>query len=260
MSADTPATKLIPILGEEGVARLEGATILVFGVGGVGSNCVESLARARVGRLVLVDADVVSPSNINRQAIAFMSTQNRPKVEVMAEMVHDINPDAEVICRQVRVSAETAGDLLDELFEAAGGRIDHVVDAIDTISVKLELAALAEARGFPLISSMGGANKLHPECLRVADISQTVNCRLSRIMRKECRRRGIGRLTVLYSCERARPATGLPGRDRRERSGMGTVSYMPPIMGQMIAGYLIRKLTGVGTGAPGPVPPVGPTR
>lgn len=259
MAEDTPATKLIPVLGEDGVKRLEDSCVLVFGAGGVGSNCVESLARARVGKFVLVDADVVSLSNINRQAIAFMSTQGRPKVEVMAEMIHDINPDAEVICRQVRVTAEGAADLLDELLEAAG-RIDHVVDAVDTISVKLELAALAEERGFALISSMGGANKLHPECLRITDISKTVNCRLSRVMRKECRRRGIRRLTVLYSCEHARPATGLPGRDRSERSGMGTVSYMPPIMGQMIAGYLIRKLTGVGVEAVGPVPPVGATR
>ncbi|QWT18019.1 tRNA threonylcarbamoyladenosine dehydratase [Collinsella sp. zg1085] len=248
MAEDTPASKLLPILGEEGLARLEAARILVLGVGGVGSNCAEALARARVGTIALVDADVVSLSNINRQAIAFLSTQGKAKVDVMASMIHDINPDANVMCYQIRLSSENTAASLAQIFADLGSTPHMVVDAIDTISVKLTLAELAQTHGFQLISSMGGAHKLYPECLRIADIHETKNCRLSRIMRKECRKRGIRHLQVLYSCEQAKPATAVPGTERRERSGMGTVSYMPPIMGQMIAGHVIRQVTGVGSG------------
>lgn len=246
MAEDTPTTKLIPVLGEEGVDRLAQAHVLVLGCGGVGSSCVEALARGGVGTLALVDRDVVSPSNLNRQAIAFTSTIGKKKADVMRGMVLDINPSARVIIRDDFVLAENVAEVVDGVIAELGGRVDFVVDAIDTISTKLALAQLAEERGFSLISSMGGAMKLHPECLRVADIYDTVNCRLSRIMRKECRRRGIRHLTVLYSCEEVKAATSKPGTERRERSGMGTMPYMPPIMGQTIAGYVIRQITGVG--------------
>lgn len=248
---DTAKTKLYPVLGEEAVARLAAATVLVFGCGGVGSNCIEALARGGVGHFAVVDRDVVSVSNINRQAIAFHSTIGRPKVEVMAAMIRDINPEATVAAFDPFVNADNVATVYDEILEAVGGRIDYVVDAIDTFSAKLALAALAQERGFRLISSMGGAMKLHPECLRITDIKKTVNCRFSRIMRKECRKRGIRRLKVIYSCEQAKVATGKPGAARSERSGMGTVSFMPPIIGQMIAGEVIREISGVGVdGAP----------
>lgn len=243
---ETATTKLEVILGTEGVARLRAACVMVLGCGGVGSNCVEALARGGIGTLAIVDKDVVSRSNINRQAIAFESTLGRRKTEVMEAMIHDINPKTRVIAQDRFVLAENLGDLIAEVRTACGGRIDYIVDAIDTVSTKLAIAELAEREGLRLISSMGGANKLHPECLRIADIHDTVNCRLARVMRKECRRRGIRHLQVLYSCEEARPATALPGTERRERSGMGTVSFMPPIMGQMIAGEIIRQISGVG--------------
>ena len=245
-TVETAKTKLYPVLGQEGVDRLAAATVLVFGCGGVGSNCLEALARGGVGRLAIVDRDVVSVTNINRQAIAFHSTIGKRKVDVMEAMIRDINPACEVIKRDPFVLTENVAEVYDELLSACGGRIDYVVDAIDTVSAKLALAQLAQDRGFRLISSMGGAMKLHPECLRIADIHKTVNCRFSRIMRKECRKRGIRRLKVLYSCEQAKAATGKPGHERSERSGMGTVSYMPPIMGQMIAGEVIRQISGVG--------------
>lgn len=234
-------SRLERIMGREGVERLGGSTVMVLGVGGVGSNCIEALARGGVGRLIIVDHDVVQESNINRQAIAFRSTLGLPKVEAMRRMIADINPDAQVEALQRFVLAQDVPALLDEYV----GRVDYVVDAIDTVSAKLAIAEYADACGFRLISSMGAANKLHPECLRVADIFDTVNCPLSRIMRKEARKRGIKHLKVLYSREQPVKVAVREGSERRERSNLGTASFMPPIMGQMIAGQVIRELVGL---------------
>lgn len=233
--------KLKVLVGEEGIERLANATVMVLGVGGVGSNCVEALARGGVGNLILVDHDIVQASNINRQAIAFYSTIGQRKVDVARAMVADINPQARVAVRDQFVLAENLDELLDDTL----GQVDYVVDAIDTISTKLSLAQAAQDRGFYLISSMGAANKLHPENLRFADIHQTVNCPLCRIMRKEARLRGIKHLRVLYSCEQAVKVASIPGAARHERSNLGTMSYFPPIMGQMIAGEIIREITGL---------------
>lgn len=234
-------SRLERIMGRDGVDRLASSTVMVLGVGGVGSNCIEALARGGVGNLVIVDHDVVQESNINRQAIAFRSTLGLPKVEAMRRMIADINPDAHVEPLQRFVLAQDVPGLLDEYAE----RVDYVVDAIDTVSAKLAIAEYADAREVRLISSMGAANKLHPECLRVADVFETVNCPLSRIMRKEARKRGIGRLKVLYSCEQPVKVAVREGSERRERSNLGTASFMPPIMGQMIAGQVIRELAGL---------------
>lgn len=253
-SADTPdgpkpetaKDRLRIILGAEGLSRVEGSVVMVLGCGGVGSSCVEALARGGVGTLVIVDKDVVAPSNINRQAIAFESTVGARKVDIMAAMVRDINPACRVIARDAFVLAENLEELIDTCLAATGGRLDYVIDAIDTISTKLAIAALTQQRGLPLISSMGGAKKLHPECLRFADVHKTVNCPLARIMRKECRRRGIRHLRVLYSCEEPVRISAAPGAARSERTDLGTASWMPPIMGQMLAGEVLRQLSGVG--------------
>ncbi len=244
---ETATDRLRIIMGDEGLERLQSATVMVFGCGGVGSSCIEALARAFIGRIVIVDKDVVAPSNINRQAIAFTSTVGKRKVDVMAGMIRDINPACTVIAHDAFVLPENLEGLFDECLAACSGRIDYIVDAIDTVSAKLALAQLADERGVPLISSMGAANKLHPECLRICDIRETERDPLARVMRKECRRRGIRRLQVLYSCEDpidlfAR-GQGQPG----ERV-LGTASFMPPIMGQMIAGEVIRQISGVGCG------------
>ena len=241
--AETATDRLRIIMGDEGLARLQQATVMVFGVGGVGSNCIEALARGGIGRLVLVDKDVVAPSNINRQAIAFTSTVGRPKIDVMAAMIADISPACEVIARNAFVLPENLDELVDDCLAVCSGRIDYIVDAIDTVATKLALAELAPARGIPLISSMGAANKLHPECLRIADIHDTVRDPLSRVIRKECRRRGIRHLRVLYSCEEPPASRDAQDAGRRE---LGTASFMPPIMGQMIAGEVIRRISGVG--------------
>lgn len=242
MIANTPdntATfKLELIMGRAGVERLAASTVMVLGLGGVGSNCVEALARGGVGGLVVVDHDVVQVSNINRQAIAFNSTLGRKKTDVVRAMVADINPAAKVEPLDTFVLAENVPALLDTY----RGRVDYVVDAIDTISTKLAIAQYADTEGLRLISSMGAANKLRPECFRVADVYDTVNCPLCRIMRKEGRKRGIRHLRVLYSCEQPVPVPVREGAERRERSNLGTASYVPPIMGQMIAGEVIRAL------------------
>ena len=240
-SEDGFFSRLERIMGREGLERLTTSTVMVLGVGGVGSNCIEALARGGVGRLVIVDHDVVQESNINRQAIAFRSTLGLPKVEAMRRMIADINPDAQVEALQRFVLAQDVPALLDEY----AGRVDYVVDAIDTVSAKLAIAEYADAHDMRLISSMGAANKLHPECLCVADVFDTVNCPLSRIMRKEARKRGIKRLKVLYSCEQPVKVAVREGAERRERSNLGTASFMPPIMGQMIAGQVIRELVGL---------------
>ena len=240
-AAETPFSRLEPLMGSEGLARLQAATVAVIGLGGVGSSCAEALARGGVGRLILVDHDVVSPSNINRQAIAFTRTVGRRKAQVAAAMALDINPAVRVRVCERFVTAQDADAFLEECCADA----DYIVDAIDTVSAKIELAVCAERRGLRLISSMGAANKLHPECLRVADLYDTANCPLCRVMRRECRKRGVRSLRVLYSCERPAPLAVREGADPRARSNLGTASFMPPIMGQTIAGVVIRELAGL---------------
>lgn len=241
-TAESATSKLELIYGREGLARVAASTVVVLGLGGVGSNCVEALARGGVGQLVVVDHDVVQESNINRQAIAFFSTVGRKKTDVMRAMIADINPSAQVESHDRFVLAADVPSLLDELCADA----DYVVDAIDTVSTKLALAQEAERRGIRLVSSMGAANKLRPECFRFADVYDTVNCPLCRIMRKEARKRGIGHLRVLYSCEQPVDVAMRVGAARRERSNLGTASFVPPIMGQMIAGDVLCTLAGIG--------------
>lgn len=270
-TCETPTSRLQLVWGAPGLARLAASTVMVLGCGGVGSNCIEALARGGVGTLIVVDGDAVAPSNINRQAIAYTTTVGRRKVEVTAELVQAINPTARVISLDRFVRADDVENLFAEALSGVE-RIDYVIDAIDTVSTKLAIAEWAERTATPLIASMGGANKLDPEKLRICDIAQTSHDPLARIMRKECRRRGIRHLTVLSSFEEpcelpltcplpqatsddvggARDVATLgesaseAQRDAVEhkatRPTLGTVSYLPPIMGQMIAGFVIRRL------------------
>jgi tRNA A37 threonylcarbamoyladenosine dehydratase len=243
---ETINDRLLLILGQERLERLAQARVMVLGLGGVGSSCAEALARGGVGSLVLVDRDVVAPSNINRQALAFQSTIGRPKADVMAEMVRDINPSCEVTAVHAFVDKDRVPDQLGAL-----PRPSYVVDAIDTVSQKLAIAAWCQEQGIPEVSAMGGANKLDPCRLRFAPIEKTQVDPLARIVRKECRKRGIRGLTVLYSDEQPREAEGKRdaidehGFVREGQSILGTMSYFPPIMGQMLAGYVIRQLAGL---------------
>ena len=243
MAQDDWKARLRLILGDEGLGRLEASRVMVLGLGGVGSNCVEALARGGVGHLVLVDRDVVEASNINRQAVAYLSTIGLPKAEVMARIVAKINPSCEVVALHQFLSKEDLVPTLSSL-----PRPDYVVDAIDTVTQKLLVAQWCQDQGVPEISCMGGANRLNPERLRVSTIERTTGDPLCKVMRKECRRRGIRGLKVLYSSEvplPVGPREGTPGQRPEKGVTLGTMSYMPPIMGQMIAGQVIRDLTGI---------------
>ena len=241
---ETMKDRLRVMLGDERLSRLEDARVLVFGCGGVGSSCIEALARGGIGTLVIVDKDVVAPSNINRQAIAFESTVGKRKVDVMAAMIADINPSCRVFAHDAFVLAENLVELYEACLEETGGHIDYAVDAIDTVSTKLALAALAQERGFELISSMGGAKKIHPECLRIADVHKTVNCSLARIMRKECRKRGIRHLRVLYSPELPAKPQALEAPPPGRRSVPASLVWVPGCAGLMMAGDVILTLAG----------------
>lgn len=235
---DGATSRLEALFSREGLRRLRDSTVVVLGLGGVGSNCVEALARGGVGRLVLVDSDMVQASNINRQAIAYVSTVGRRKVDVMRDMVLDINLDALVETHDMRVLPEN----LDSLMRPYVGTATYVVDALDTIATKLVLARFAQDEGMPLVSAMGAAGKVHPEMLRFSDIYDTAVCPLCHAVRKRARKQGIERLCVLYSRERPLASrSGEPGT----REALGTASFMPPIMGQMLAGFVIRRIVGM---------------
>ncbi|MBQ9431239.1 MAG: tRNA threonylcarbamoyladenosine dehydratase [Kiritimatiellae bacterium] len=225
------------LLGEDGVARLAAASVAVFGLGGVGSFVAEALVRAGVGRLLLVDADIVAESNLNRQLVALRSTLGRPKVEVMSERILDINPGVAVESRQEFYSAENA-----DTFDLSA--FGYVADAIDSVPSKLELAARAIAVGIPIISCMGAGNKLDPTLFRVADIAKTSVCPLCRTMRRQLRARGIPHLTVVYSPEipRSQPVQSACAAGRRP---VGSVSFVPAAAGLVLAGHIIRALSGV---------------
>ena len=243
---ETAKDRLRLLLGDERLRQLDESCVMVLGLGGVGSSCAEALARGGVGSLVLVDRDVVAPSNINRQALAFHSTLGRPKAEVMAQMVSDINPECKVCALQAFIDKDQVAEQLGAL-----PRPSYVVDAIDTVSQKLASAAWCQEQGIPEVSAMGGANKLDPTRLRFAPIEKTVVDPLARIVRKECRKRGIRGLVCLYSDEQPLEAEGKRdvidehGFVREGASILGTMSYLPPIMGQMLASYVIRDLTGL---------------
>ena len=251
-SSDDITTRLRPIFTQEGLDALAGSRVLVFGLGGVGSSCVEALARATVGELFLVDRDTVDKSNLNRQALAFECTVGRVKAEVMTEMVAQINPRCHVEARQCYVSADNlpeilawAGAEVDGDGNVVGrGKISYVVDAIDTITQKLALAKLCWDANIPEISSMGAANRLDPTQFQIADVRKSHGCRMARTIRKECLRRRIPHLQVLFSPEKPVRPSAVAGSSHGGLPNLGTASYMPPIMGQMVAGRVIRALIG----------------
>lgn len=230
------------LIGTEAEARVRDASVMVFGVGGVGSHCIEALARCGVGKLTLIDNDRVSLTNINRQSIAYHSTVGRYKTEVMRERIRDICPDICVDTYEMFVLP----DNIDALFGQTG-KPDYIIDAIDTVSAKIALVELAQREHIPIISSMGTGNKLHPELFRIADLAETRVCPLCRVMRKELKNRGIIHLKVLYSEEKP-VDTGerTTGEDTGARRSLpGSISFVPPAAGLIIAGEVIRTLAGV---------------
>lgn len=226
------------LLGEEKSERLRQAHVLVVGVGGVGAYAAEMLCRAGVGRLTLVDADTVQPTNINRQLPALHSTLGQPKVEVLAARFRDINPEVELTVLPVFLKDENIPQLLD------AARYDFVVDAIDTLSPKCHLIAEALRRRIKIVSSMGAGAKSDITQIRFADIWDTYHCGLSKAVRKWLQKMGIRhKLPVVFSTEQADPkAVLLTDDEQNKKSTCGTVSYMPAVFGCYLAEYVIRRL------------------
>lgn len=223
------------LLGEEALERLKKARVAVFGVGGVGGYAVEALARSGVGALDLIDNDTVALSNLNRQIIALHSTIGQHKVDVAKARVHDINLDCEVRVYKTFYLPETAEEFDFSVY-------DYVIDAIDTVKGKLGLAQQAQDAGTPIISSMGAGNKLDPTAFEVADIYKTSVCPLARVMRCECRKRGIKKLKVVYSKEvPVRPKTVSEETGVR-RDIPGSLAFVPSVAGLILAGEVIKDI------------------
>lgn len=228
------------LIGEKGIKRLKKASVMVLGVGGVGSHCIEALARSGVGRLILVDNDKVSLTNINRQSIAYHSTVGQYKTRLMKDRIWDICPETEVVTYETFVLPEN-------LHEIFSHKVDYIVDAIDTVTAKLALAEYAKEEGIPMISCMGTGNKLHPEMFQITDISKTSVCPLCKVMRRELKNRGIKHLKVLYSEEKPIDISGQStGEDKGKRRALpGSISFVPPVAGLLIAGEVIREIAKV---------------
>lgn len=228
------------LIGPEKFRRIKKASVMVFGVGGVGSHCIEALARTGVGKLILVDNDKVSVTNINRQSIAFHSTVGEYKTQVMKRKILDICLDTEVETHEVFVLPDNVDSILD-------CRPDYIVDAIDTVTAKLALAKKAMEYNIPIISSMGTGNKLHGEMFEIEDISRTSVCPLCKVMRRELKKQGITHLKVLYSKEK--PVKTDPDKMEEgpgtRRSLPGSISFVPPVAGLLIAGEVIRDIAGL---------------
>ena len=226
------------VLGSDGLQKLRNARVAVFGLGGVGGYVVEALARAGIGALDLVDHDTIGLTNINRQLFALHSTLGMSKAAAAAARVHDIDPSIQVTIHETFYLPDTASQ-----FDFT--HYNYIVDAIDTVTGKLMLAAQAQEAGTPIISSMGTGNKLDPTAFRVADISQTSGCPLARIMRKECRKRGIRKLKVVYSPEEPLPPQveeNLEELPEGRRALPGSVSFVPSVAGLIIAGEVIKDI------------------
>lgn len=232
------------LLGKEGMERLFAARVAVFGIGGVGGFAVEALARSGIGTLDLIDCDTVCESNLNRQVIALHSTLGRSKVEVMRERILDINPRAVVNIHNCFFLPENAG-------EFPFSEYSYVVDAVDTVTAKLELILRAKEAGVPVISCMGAGNKLDPTGFKVADIYQTKVCPLAKVMRRELKKRGVGQLKVVYSEELPINAQGgnaeaqmrtIGEESAKRRSTPGSIAFVPSVAGLILAGEVIKDI------------------
>ena len=229
------------LMGGDALERIKLAVVMVFGVGGVGSHCIEALARCGVGKLILIDNDTVSLTNINRQSIAYHSTIGQYKTKVMKKRIADISPEIQVETHELFVLPEN----LEMLFSET--KPDYIVDAIDTVTAKLALVELAQRQEIPIISSMGTGNKLHAELFEITDLAKTSVCPLCKVMRKELKARGITHLKVLYSKEKPVDISDRVSEEEKgkRRALPGSVSFVPPVAGILIAGEVLREIGGV---------------
>lgn len=225
--------RLEMLLGKENVHRLANAHVIIYGIGGVGSFVAESLARSGVGKLTLVDFDSIAESNLNRQIHATTDTINALKVEAMKERIMLIHPECKVVTRSEQYAIENAEDFFNE-------NIDYIADAIDMVTSKIDLICRAKEKQIPIISAMGTGNKLFPEQLEIADIYQTSNCPLARVMRKELRKRGIEKHVVVYSKEK--PIRPLQLEKGKLHETPGSTSFVPSTAGLLMASYIVREV------------------
>ena len=227
------------LIGKENIEKLKKAKVAIFGIGGVGSFIVEALVRAGICHIVLIDNDVVSKSNINRQLIATSKTVGMPKVEIAKQRILEINPNAKVEVHQ-EFFAQNSKDFFDDTF-------DYVIDAIDTVSSKLELIERANKLNVSIISSMGTGNKLDPTKFEITDINKTSVCPLAKVIRKELRKRGIKKLKVLYSKEEPirfeeKENSQNKSVQNKEKQVTGSISFVPSVAGLIIAGEVIKDI------------------
>lgn len=228
------------LIGEAGMERLANARVAVFGLGGVGGHLAEALARSGVGTLDLVDHDLVSVSNLNRQLFATQDTIGMKKTDAAAARIAAVAPDCSVQTHPVMFLPETAAQFDFDAY-------DYVADAIDTVTGKLSLIEAARAAGTPIISSMGAGNRLDAGDFHVTDLFQTSGCPLAKIMRKECRRRGIDRLKVVCADTPPREAQWADPEEQAEegrRAIPGSVAFVPSVAGLLMAGEIVREITG----------------
>lgn len=222
------------LIGKDGIEKLNNAKVAVFGIGGVGSYVVEGLVRAGIGRFVLVDNDDVALTNINRQLIATHKTIGKAKVDVAKERILEINPNACVETYKEFFLPSTDG-IIDE-------DVDYIVDAVDTVTAKIDIVLRATRLNIPIISCMGTGNKLDPTKLEVADISKTSVCPLAKVMRKELKNRGINHLKVVYSKEEPRVLLQESEEETSKRQVPGSVSFVPSVAGLIIAGEVVKDI------------------
>ncbi len=225
------------LIGAGATDALKAAKVIVFGAGGVGGASIEALARAGVGEIHVVDPDTLSESNINRQILATSDTVGKSKARCAADRILSINPDCKAVVHELFYTREDKGGIVLADF-------DFVIDAIDTVSSKLALIEEAYATGVPIICSMGTGNKLDPTRLTVSDISKTNTCPLAAVIRRECRKRGIGKLKVVWSDEIPRRVVVEEGDDHG-RHAPGSISFVPPVAGYIAAGEAIKAIAGI---------------
>ena len=274
--SDERFARIEALFGTDCLARLNAASVAVFGLGGVGGSCVEALARGGIGRLVLVDGDAIEPSNINRQALARESTVGMRKVDAACTFVQDLNPHCRVETHDMFLQADEVAPLLNRIVAcdsksgsgsgmppappspsdtaARHAPLDFIIDCVDSLDVKVALACWARDAGIPIVSCMGTARKIDPSRFEFTDLFNTQVCPLCRSMRRKARAAGIEALTVLYSQEEPLASVqestpmsseSVENADRVSRV-LGTASYVPPIAGMMLAGYAIRMMCGTG--------------
>ncbi len=223
------------LVGSEALDILKTSRVAVFGIGGVGGYTVEALARSGVGSFLLVDNDTVSLTNLNRQIIATTETLGKDKVAVMKERIVSINPDAQVEIRKCFYLPETA-----DSFDLSG--FDYIVDAVDTVTAKIDLIVRASQLGVPVISAMGAGNKLDPTRFEVTDIYKTSVCPLAKVMRRELKKRHIKKCKVVYSKEQpVKPVTDIDEQSSK-KSIPGSIAFVPSVAGLIIAGEVIKDL------------------